>query len=191
MTDSWLHSYVLYGNEARLLITPTQAGGLSRLIKLVGHRFTLHFNRTYAHTGTVWDARFRSAVIDPAAFILPCMIHIDRYPVTAGQLQQATQYEFSSCRHYAGLSPNPMLSTLKSYWDLGNTPFARETEYGARVHAGLSVDQHLVIEDALVHSWPLGDSKFIEQIKELAPATRALGRRRRGRPAKKHNTVPI
>src|SRR5678815_4899747 len=62
-----LHAYALLDAEVQLLVTPTGAPSLSRMMQELGRRYVSAYNARHARSGTLWDGRFRAAVIEPGA----------------------------------------------------------------------------------------------------------------------------
>jgi putative transposase len=143
-----LHAYVLLPSQVRLLLTPEDASGLPRLIQAVGRDYVRYFNRRHGRGGTLWEGRYRATVLQPDRYLLDCMALLDTAPVTAALVAQAADYRWSSCAHYAGLRACTLLTPPPAYWALGDTPFAREAAYAARLEAGVPQAQAEAIEHA-------------------------------------------
>jgi len=79
-----VHAYVLMDNHFHLLVTPTTADGLPKMMQAVGRRYVRCFNDRQGRTGTLWEGRYRSTVIDTERYLLACMAYIDLNPVRAG-----------------------------------------------------------------------------------------------------------
>ena len=47
-----VHSYVFMGNHVHLLLTPSTAEGISKLVQCVARRYVGYFNSRYSRTGT-------------------------------------------------------------------------------------------------------------------------------------------
>jgi putative transposase len=73
------------------------------------------------------------------------------------------------------ISPHPL------YWELGNTPFAREAAYARLVQEGLSATQQQELTDSVLKGWALGSPAFIEELQKKTD--RRLSKARAGRPA--------
>lgn len=101
-----LHAYVLMPDHFHLLATPTAADGLPQFMQAVGRRYVRHFNDRHGRSGTLWEGRYRSTLIQAERYLLPCMVYIDLNPVRAGLAVEARVYAWSSCGHYAGLRHN-------------------------------------------------------------------------------------
>ena len=126
--DVAIHAYVLMGNHFHLLATPRIPEGLSQMMQSVGRRYVRHFNDAQSRTGTLWEGRYRSALIQTERYFLACMAYIDLNPVRAGMVAQAADYPWSSHGHYIGRQNEAWLTPHPMYWEMGNTPFAREAE---------------------------------------------------------------
>ncbi|KAF1045712.1 transposase [Xylophilus sp.] len=177
-----LHAYVLMPNHLHLLLTPGAADGLPRLMQALGRRYVRHFNDRHGRSGTLWEGRYRATVVQPDRWLLPCMVYLDLNPVHAALVGLPEDYPWSSHGHYAGQRPQRLLTPPAPFWELGNTPFAREAAYADRVRAGLSLAQQMAIVDATLAGWALGDAAFVAELQRTTP--RRLTRSRAGRPAR-------
>lgn len=161
-----VHAYVLMDDHFHLLLTPQTAPGLSRLMQAVGRRYVRYFNDRHGRSGTLWEGRYRSTLIQAQRYLLPCMAYIDLNPVRAGRVDQAREYTWSSHGHYAGLRNDRLLTPHPIYWQLGNTPFAREAAYARVVQDGISVQEQLALTDSALKGWALGDPDFVAALQK-------------------------
>lgn len=175
-----VHAYVLMPNHLHLLLTPLQDGALSRLMQSLGRSYVRRFNQRHARSGTLWEGRYRSTVIDSQCHLLACMVYIDTNPVRAGMVSAAENYSWSSHAHYVGLRHDKWLIPHPLVWGLGNTPFAREMSYADLVRQGLSVSEQQVLTDSALLGWPLGRPEFLLQLRDFT--SRRLEKGRAGRP---------
>lgn len=178
-----VHAFVLMDNHFHLLATPSDDVGLPKMMQAVGRRYVRAFNQDHGRSGTLWEGRYRSAVLDPASYLLPAMVYLDLNPVRTGRVAEAREYPGSSHAHYAGLHPIPWLTPHPLFWQLGNTPFAREAAYVERVAAGLSGAMVADLSASVLGGWALGSSAFVAQLQ--ARTDRRLAPARPGRPAKR------
>ncbi len=177
-----VHAYVLMDNHLHLLLTPQQEGGLSRLMQSLGRIYVRRFNQRHGRSGTLWEGRYRSTVIDSERYLLACMAYIDLNPVRAGMVLASELYPWSSHRHYIGLRDDKWLTPHPLVWSLGNTPFAREAAYADLVQQGLSRKLQQELSDSAQQGWPLGGASFLAQLGEKSQ--RRLEKGRAGRPRK-------
>ncbi|MFT3717801.1 transposase [Pseudorhodoferax sp.] len=178
-----LHAYVLMPDHFHLLLTPpAEEGALARMLQGVGRRYVRSFNQAHGRSGTLWEGRYRSTVLQPGAHVLACMAYFDLNPVRTGLVQAAADYAWSSHRHYAGQRHDAWLVPPADYWTLGNTPFAREAAYAEMVHAGLPTLEQEALTRSVLGGWVLGDPAFVERLQRAVP--RRLTRGRPGRPRK-------
>lgn len=176
-----IHAYVLMGNHLHLLVTPETDDGLPKMMQAVGRRYVRYFNDRHGRTGTLWEGRYRSNVIETERYLLACMAYIDLNPVRAGLVAQARDYPWSSHAHYIGQRPDKLVTPHALWWTLGNTPFAREAAYAEMVHAGIDVGQEAALTDAALRGWALGGADFMAALQKLT--ARRAAPLRPGRPA--------
>lgn len=176
-----LHAYVLMGNHLHLLVTPQTADGLPRMMQAVGRRYVRYFNDTHGRSGTLWEGRYKSTLIETERYLLACMAYIDLNPVRAGLVSQAKDYPWSSHGHYAGLRVDRMITPHPLYWELGNTPFAREAAYAQRVQEGVTPKQQQELTDSVLRGWALGSPQFVDGLQKKTERRLSMGRP--GRPA--------
>jgi putative transposase len=124
-----LHAYVLMDNHVHLLVTPVTEHSLSRTLQAVGRRYVRAFNRRHGRSGTLWEGRFRSSLIEADRYFLACQRYIEMNPVRAGMVEQPSEWIWSSHRHHLGLAVDPRLRAHPTLYALGNTPFDRESAY--------------------------------------------------------------
>jgi putative transposase len=164
-----VHSYVLMGNHFHLLVTPQTADALPQMMQSVGRSYVRYFNDLHGRTGTLWEGRYKSTLIQTQRYLLACMAYIDLNPVRAGLSNDVADYEWSSYKHYIGRKIDKLVTPHPLYWELGNTPFAREAAYADLVHAGLSGQQLAQLTEATLKGWALGDTEFVDDLQKLTP----------------------
>ncbi len=175
-----IHAYVLMGNHFHLLATPQTQDGLPLMMQAVGRSYVRYFNRQHQRSGTLWEGRYRSTIVQSERYLLACMAYIDLNPVRAGMVAQAGDYPWSSARHHLGRTHDALLVPHALYWQLGNTPFAREAAYGALLQAGLSAQQEEGLRSSVHSGWALGEGEFIAALQEHT--NRRVSKGRPGRP---------
>jgi putative transposase len=184
-----IHAYVLMGNHLHLLVTPQQDQALPKMMQAVGRSYVQVFNKVHGRTGTLWEGRYRSTLIQTDRYLLACMAYIDLNPVRAQMVAQPEDYVWSSHRHYIGQRSDRLVTPHALYWALGNTPFAREAAYAELVQAGISADQQGALTDATLSGWALGDDRFKASLQ--VQTERRLSKTKAGRPfAKSDRPVP-
>lgn len=62
----------------------------------VGRRYAQYFNRTYHRSGSLWEGRYKSALVDTERYLLACYRYIELNPVRAGIVRKPEDYPYSS-----------------------------------------------------------------------------------------------
>ena len=175
-----VHAYVLMDNHFHLLATPTTAEALPLMMQAVGRSYVRYFNNRHGRSGTLWEGRYRSTLIETERYLLACMVYIDLNPVRAGMVAQPADWRWSSHAHSLGLRADALVTPHALFWALGNTPFAREAAYGQLVQAGISASQQGALTDATLRGWALGEAGFVDELQKKS--TRRVTKSKPGRP---------
>ena len=175
-----VHAYVLMDNHFHFLATPATQEGLPRWMQAIGRRYVRYFNDRHGRTGTLWEGRYRSTLIQTERYLLACMVYIDLNPVRAGMVMEPGAFPWSSHGHYVGLRTDKLITPHALYWALGNTPFAREAAYAELVRAGVSNADQRLLTDATLRGWAAGDQGFVEALQQQTE--RRVVKGRAGRP---------
>jgi len=177
-----LHAFVLMDNHVHLLLTPQADKALSKMMQDLGRDYVRYFNKRHTRTGTLWEGRFRSSLIQTDRYFLACMAYIDLNPVRAGMVAQALDHPWSSHAHYVGARLDNWLLAHDVYWALGNTPFAREKAYAELVQAGIEEDKKQALTSSVLGGWALGEDDFMQNLQPLSK--RRVSKTKPGRPFK-------
>src|SRR4051794_27355734 len=76
-----VHAYVLMTNHVHLLVTPATVRGPAHMMKTLGERYVQYVNRRYERTGSLWEGRYRSCLVQEDAYLLACQRYIELNPV--------------------------------------------------------------------------------------------------------------
>jgi putative transposase len=175
-----LHAYALMTNHVHLLVTPRRAALVPKLLIALGRRYVQRINSAYQRTGTLWDSRYKSSLIDAPAYLLACMRYIELNPVRAGMVRDPADYRWTSYRANGLGRPDGLLTSHAVYAGLGHDDLTRQAAYRELFRHELDCEVISDIRLALERGNPLGNQRFREAIE------RALGRaciaRPRGRP---------
>lgn len=175
-----IHAYVLMSNHFHLLATPETVEGIPKMMQAVGRRYVRYFNQRQGRSGTLWEGRYKSTLIQAERYLLACMAYIDLNPVRAGIALEPGDYPWSSHGHYVGLRNDRLVSPHPIYWELGNTPFARDAAYADLVRAGISAQQQRVLTDSALRGWALGEADYVADLQRRTQ--RRVSKTRAGRP---------
>jgi putative transposase len=76
-----VHAYVLMPNHVHLLLTPERDESATNLMRAIGQRYVQHFNRKYRRTGSLWEGRFHSSLVDAESYFFTCQRYVELNPV--------------------------------------------------------------------------------------------------------------
>ena len=155
-----MHAYVLMSNHVHLLVTGRFERSISRLMQFTGRRYCRYVNRAYERTGTLYEGRFKSSLIESEAYLLECMRYIDLNPVRAGIVDRPDRYPWSSYRQNAGGDPRGFLKPHYEYLRLGSDRYTRAAAYSQLVAQPLADEQLERIRNASAKNGVLASDEF-------------------------------
>lgn len=177
-----IHAYCLMTNHVHLLLTPARSESLGGLMKALGQRYVQYVNRTYHRSGTLWEGRFRSCLMQDEAYVLACYRYIELNSVRAGMVAHPAEYRWSSYRANARGETDALLSPQAVYLAQGLDEASRWAAYRELFRFELEPGLVDEIRRATNGNFALGNARFVAEIEQ------ALGRRvvrgKAGRPSK-------
>jgi len=165
--DCSVHAYVLMTNHVHLLMTGSAADGPSLLMKHLGQRYVQYINRTYGRSGTLWEGRFRSSLVQDAVYLFKCYRYIELNPVRAGMVARPSDYVWSSYRANVGLQDSDVVTPHTEYLSLGPTPTHRASAYRSLFDETLALDAVNEIRSAVNGGFVLGNDRFKREIESM------------------------
>lgn len=177
-----LHAYVLMTNHVHLLATPSDETGISNVMKVVGSRYAQYINKMYQRTGTMWEGRHKSSVVDTDSYLLKCYRYIELNPVTALMVERPEEYVWSSYNINAYGEHSDLIIPHDEYLKLGSKYTERCFYY--RELFSLTLTEHDLheVRKSAHYCQPLGSDRFRKQIE--VKSGKKLGQMKRGRPRK-------
>ena len=175
-----IHAYVLMSNHFHVLATPETAEGIPQMMQAIGRRYVRYFNQRQGRTGTLWEGRYKSTLIQSERYLLACMVYIDLNPVRAALVSDPGDYPWSSHGHYVGRRHDRLITPHALYWALGNTPFARDAAYGELVRSGITAQQQRALTESALRGWALGEASYVAELQRRT--ARRVSKTHAGRP---------
>ncbi|HET6265882.1 MAG TPA: transposase [Usitatibacter sp.] len=175
-----LHAYVLMTNHVHLLATSHRVGDLSRMMQSVGRRFSRYFNTRQARSGTLFEGRFGSSLVQSERYLLTCMRYIEENPVRAGLAAKPSEYLWSSHSQNATGSPGGLVTAHAIFEGIDSAPSARGVAYRALFRHALKPDEIASIRESIAKNRVLGEESYRRRLG--AELGRPAGITPRGRP---------
>jgi len=182
-----LYAFVLMTNHVHLLVLGETSVGVSGLMQAVGRRYVRYVNSTYQRSGTLFEGRFKSSLVDSERYLLTCMRYIELNPVRAGMVVDPGEYRWSSYQHHSGESAMEWLAEPEEYRRLATSSESRVRAYRELFTQSLAIAVVEAIRSHLNKDCALGSSKFQDEVEAMA------GRRAKivpqGRPRKRQERI--
>lgn len=175
-----VHAYVLMTNHFHLLLTSDLENGVSMLMKFLGQQYVQHVNRMYKRSGSLWEGRFRSSLVQTDRYLLGCYRYIEMNPVRANMVKHPGEYPWSSYAANAQGSGVEWLVPHEEYLAMGQDDVSRARAYRGLFDADLEPGVLKEIRVSTHGGYAVGDSTFRELLERTLKRKTTPGGR--GRP---------
>jgi putative transposase len=176
-----VHAWVLMTNHVHFAISAPDPERMAKFGQFFSQRYSQYFNHRYKRIGTLWQGRFKSAVVVSDHYLLRLYRYIELNPVRAGLVSGPEEFRWSSYAHHAGLSAiDPNIVDHQLYWSLGNTPFDRQANYRSFCQELVSPEEIAKVTQATLSGWAIQTS---DAPTTRLDASRPLRPSSRGRPS--------
>ena len=153
------------------------------LMKALGERYVQYVNRRYSRTGTLWEGRYHSCLVQCERYLMACQRYVEMNPVRASLVSKPADYPWSSYRHNAQGQHDKLVTPHELYGRLGKDPASRQSAYLALFDEVLGSEALRQVRQATHGNRAFGSPEFAAQFAQLAG--RRLAPREAGRPRKR------
>ena len=148
-------------NHVHLLVTPHAEDGIGKMMQMLGRYYVQYFNRCYKRTGTLWEGRYKAALIDSEQYLLTCMRYIELNPVRAqNRADHPAEYPWSSYAFNALGKEDQRVTSHSEYRRLGATEQDRQSAYRQLFRARIPSMTLETLREATHKAWVIGGERF-------------------------------
>lgn len=166
-----IHAWVFMTNHVHLLLTPESPDGIPQMMQCLGRQYVRYFNKLYGRTGTLWEGRYKSCVVNADEYLITCLKYIELNPVRAGMVESPADYFWSSYQAHGLGKEIEMWSPHALYQQLGSSSAKRCEAYKNLFVSSVDEDVIKKIRLASNRELVLGNGDFEQSVE------RATGRR--------------
>lgn len=162
-----VHAWVLMTNHVHLLCTPQATSAISSMMQSLGRVYVRYFNYSYQRSGTLWEGRYKSCIVESEEYLLHLYRYIELNPVRAGMAADPSGYSWSSYQCNALGKVGALRTPHGLYQALGDSEMQRMERY--RALSSTHVDGVLIdnIRKCVNRGLVLGNEQFSQQIEQL------------------------
>lgn len=172
-----IHGWVFMTNHIHLLVTPEADDSLSKGMQFLGLSYVRYFNRTYQRTGTLFEGRFKSCLVEHSEYFLVCLRYIELNPVRAGMVKDPAHYHWSSYRANAFGRAAKIWTPHPLYLSLGATDSERQARYRGLFESRIEGQLMSDIRQSVNRGLAFGSERFRRELEELGDRRQRLLRR--------------
>ncbi len=178
-----VYAYALMTNHVHLLLKPARVDSLERCMQTLNRRYGQFVNANHGRSGTLWEGRYRSSVIQTACDLAACHAYIELNPVRAGIVTCPERYPWSSAHHYLCGPRDALVTDSPTYLSLADTLPSRMAVHRSILSAGIDDEVLARIRTQTQRGGVLGSEGFREEVEAML-RVRVPGAPR-GRPRKR------
>ncbi|AOE87913.1 transposase [Pseudomonas sp. TCU-HL1] len=177
-----VYAYCLMTNHVHLLLAPGDSlTGLSQLMKTLAARATRYRNRLEGRSGTLWEGRYKSSIVQSDSYLLACSRYIELNPVRARMVSDAGDYPWSSYARRVGEVPSQNWLDIDPCFEaLGATDEERRRRYVEFIRQVVPAEELSLIREAIQRGQLTGSNRFADEVERIAGVR--IERRTQGRP---------
>lgn len=166
-TDCYLHAYVIMTNHLHLLITPKDKAQLSKFMQTMANRYVRYFNSSRNRTGTIWEGRFKSSLVDSDNYLFTLYKYIEMNPIKANMVESIADYLWSSYHHNALGKTDKLITEHEQYQNLAKTVTLRAENYQKLFDKVNASNQEKQISQATMRGEVYGSLAFHQKVSKL------------------------
>jgi putative transposase len=175
-----IHAWVLMTNHVHILCSPSTPLAISQMMQSLGRMYVMYFNKTYKRSGTLWEGRYRSCLVQNDQYLLELYRYIELNPVRAGMVKEPSNYTWSSYQCNGLGKHSDLLTAHPTYLNINDNVNMRQASYRAlfthHVESKLIEEIRLATNKGLA----LGNDEFKLKVEVLSGTSVIEGKR--GRP---------
>jgi putative transposase len=175
-----IHAWVMMTNHVHLLCTPRREGGVSQMMQSLGRSYVRYFNYEYKRTGTLWEGRYKSCLVQEEQYLLELYRYIELNPVRAEMVSDPGEYHWSSYQVNGLGESSALCAPHLIYQALGRNPIKRRESYRALFTHHVDGELLKEIRTSTNKGMVVGNDHFREEIERLTG--RRVREKKRGRP---------
>lgn len=162
-----IHAWVLMSNHVHLLCTASDNSGISLMMQSLGRKYVRYFNRRYQRTGTLWEGRYKSCLVQEEHYLLTLYRYIELNPVRAGMVTSPADYPWSSYPINALGKHSDLCQPHACYLALADSAAERRQTYRALLSSALDDAVLTDIRRTIKSGMALGDTLFKHEVEAL------------------------
>ncbi|PHS55934.1 MAG: hypothetical protein COB17_10650 [Sulfurimonas sp.] len=171
-----IHAYVFTPLYFEFLTTPLHADALSKFMQSLGRKYVGYFNKKYNRTGTLFEGRYKSSLVEDNLYLFDVMKYIEQLA--------PRDYAFSSISKNLYNKTDKIVSKSDLYKKLGFTDKERIKKYSQFFNLVIDDTKNEFIRTCLDKQLITGSDDFIKNLERVIGIT--LVSKSRGRPKKQN-----
>jgi putative transposase len=151
-----IYHWCIMRTHFHILIEMADPRGISCLMAGISRAYTHYHHKNHGTSGFLWKGRFGLQPIHKEQYLLACGRYIERNPVRAHIVEEASRYPFSSAGFYCLGARDGITREDPTYTRFGLNPIQRRAGYNLFLH-DFNTEEESIFKDTMK---PAGDRDF-------------------------------
>ena len=149
------------------------------MMQALGRRYVQYFNYEYHRSGTLWEGRFKSCLIQEKQYLMEVYRYIELNPVRARMVNTPGEYHWSSYQINGLGKISELCTPHHEYLRLGKNSSDRQHSYCTFLSQRVDDELLKEIRDNTQKGMAVGNDRFKEEIEVMTG--RRMTPKKRGR----------
>jgi putative transposase len=155
------------------------------MMQSLGRQYVRYFNHSYKRSGTLWEGRYKSCLVQEEDYLMRLYRYIELNPVRAGMVKDPAEYKWSSYGINALGEQTEFCKPHSLYLSLGEDEQGRQQAYRELFKHEIDGKMIKEIRQMTQQGMALGNERFKREIEKLTG--RRMSRLKMGRPITEKN----
>ena len=172
-----IHTFALTPERVGILCTPRRPGAVGAFMQALGRAYAPRFNRWYGRSGSLWNGRYRAALVEPAAPVLDAQRYVDTLFTRGTDAAPGAPHTPWTGLHRRHLpSVRHLIRHHPAYLALGHDAPTREARYRRLCAQPLPRELTRHIAQAVAQGFVIGSDAFRQRLAQTLGRRTAPGR---------------
>lgn len=166
-----IHAYSFLEKSVEYLASPKKLTSVPKFMQNISLQYLLYYNKKYKRTGTIWDGRYKSSLVEVASYFFQVMSFIERKPNTLSSSFEKNYYD----------NHDSLIVYHEIYKELGFTQQKRIAHY-QKIFADYSDEKDAFMAICIEKQVAIASPQYVRELEQKLGVS--LSVKRRGRPKK-------
>jgi putative transposase len=158
--DAKIYHWAIMLSHYHLVLEFEYPEVISKFMAGLHRAYSHYYHKQYNAVGFLWQGRFKLQPIQKELYLKNCGRYVERNPVRAGMVKEASEYAYSSARFYCLGQEDGITQVSPDFEDFGKSAIERQAAYKEFLRAFDSKEEAYFSNIEI----PCGDQDFLRRL---------------------------